>query len=324
MKQLMNMVRGKLTDIIKIYLEWQTLSNYYKRYVKNSFRVKCCNNEKQYEASITRLYHTVEKGLAYLDYRPGFGKDNMEALILLLEQYAEFYSTDKFFYRTALSVIYEYIRKNKEHGHTDKELEKRVAALPGKPNNLGGTITFTPLTREQLDKANFEDISQKRHSIRHFSKRPLDLELIKDALELAQHTPSACNRQGWRAYIVGDKDVLGEILRNQNGNRGFGQEFDKLIVVTGDLRYFNRDRELWQVFIDGGMYAMRILDSLFYKGIATVPLGGALTKEQEKNVRKIMKLNDAEVLIMFIGIGNYPDICQTARSERRPVEYIVV
>ena len=283
-----------------------------------------CTDEKQFEASITRLYHTVEKGLSYLNYRPGFGKENVEALVRSLEQYSKQYSVDKFFYQTALSVLNEYVRKNAEYGVENKELSKRISALPGKKNEAGGAIKFVPLSSEELSKANYKELVETRHSIRHFSDKPVELERVENAVKLAQYTPSACNRQGWKTYIVNDKAVLREVLKNQNGNRGFGQEFDKLLVVVGDLRCFNRDREVFQVYIDGGMYAMRVLDSLYYERIASVPLSASLTKEQEENVRKLLKLDPAEVLIMFIGIGNYPDECQTTRFERKPAEYTVI
>lgn len=289
-----------------------------------SFVDGSCTDEKQFEASITRLYHTVEKGLSYLNYRPGFGKENVEALVRSLEQYSKQYSVDKFFYQTALSVLNEYVRKNAEYGVENKELSKRISALPGKKNEAGGAIKFVPLSSEELSKANYKELVETRHSIRHFSDKPVELERVENAVKLAQYTPSACNRQGWKTYIVNDKAVLREVLKNQNGNRGFGQEFDKLLVVVGDLRCFNRDREVFQVYIDGGMYAMRVLDSLYYERIASVPLSASLTKEQEENVRKLLKLDPAEVLIMFIGIGNYPDECQTTRFERKPAEYTVI
>ena len=298
--------------------------NYYSKYQKFSFQDGACESEKQFEASITRLYHTIEKGLSYLNYRAGFGKENVAALILSLEQYSKRYDVNKFFYQTALSVLNEYIRKNTEYGVEDKELNKRVSALPGKVNEAGGVIRFVPLSEEELENVSYKKFVETRHSIRHFSKQPIEMERVENAIKLAQYTPSACNRQGWKTYIIQDKDVLEKVLKNQNGNRGFGQEFDKLLLVVGDLRCFNRDREVFQVYIDGGMYAMRVLDSLYYEKIASVPLSASLTKEQEENVRTLLKIDPAEVLIMFIGIGNYPDECQTTKSERKPAEYIII
>lgn len=316
--------KNKIKKLLGKTPEKTLYENYYNKYRRFSFVDGSCTNEKQFEASITRLYHTVEKGLSYLNYRPGFGKENVEALVRALEQYSKQYSVDKFFYQTALSGLNEYVRKNAEHGVENKELSKRISALPGKKNEAGGAIKFVPLSSEELSKANYKELVETRHSIRHFSDKPVELERVENAVKLAQYTPSACNRQGWKTYIVNDKAVLREVLKNQNGNRGFGQEFDKLLVVVGDLRCFNRDREVFQVYIDGGMYAMRVLDSLYYERIASVPLSASLTKEQEENVRKLLKLDPAEVLIMFIGIGNYPDECQTTRSERKPAEYTVI
>lgn len=316
--------KNKIKKLLGKTPEKTLYENYYNKYRRFSFVDGSCTDEKQFEASITRLYHTVEKGLSYLNYRPGFGKENVEALVRSLEQYSKQYSVDKFFYQTPLSVLNEYVRKNAEHGVENKELSKRISALPGKKNEAGGAIKFVPLSSEELSKANYKELVETRHSIRHFSDKPVELERVENAVKLAQYTPSACNRQGWKTYIVNDKAVLREVLKNQNGNRGFGQEFDKLLVVVGDLRCFNRDREVFQVYIDGGMYAMRVLDSLYYERIASVPLSASLTKEQEENVRKLLKLDPAEVLIMFIGIGNYPDECQTTRSERKPAEYTVI
>ena len=316
--------KNKIKKLLGKTPEKTLYENYYNKYQRFSFVDGSCTDEKQFEASITRLYHTVEKGLSYLNYRPGFGKENVEALVRSLEQYSKQYSVDKFFYQTALSVLNEYVRKNAEYGVENKELSKRISALPGKKNEAGGAIKFVPLSSEELSKANYKELVETRHSIRHFSDKPVELERVENAVKLAQYTPSACNRQGWKTYIVNDKAVLREVLKNQNGNRGFGQDFDKLLVVVGDLRCFNRDREVFQVYIDGGMYAMRVLDSLYYERIASVPLSASLTKEQEENVRKLLKLDPAEVLIMFIGIGNYPDECQTTRSERKPAEYTVI
>lgn len=96
--------------------EKKAFSIYKKRYFTNSFVNGNCRTEKQYEASITRFYHTIEKGLAYLNYRPGFGHDVMDILISEMEEYSKRYDIEKFFYKTALSTLFAYIKKNKENG----------------------------------------------------------------------------------------------------------------------------------------------------------------------------------------------------------------
>ena len=215
------------------------------------------------------------------------------------------------------------IWERKQNGHEDSELELRVNKLPGKANKSGGTILVSaPVHPENLT---YEQLVTMRHSIRHFSKEPVDGNLLQEAIKLAQYTPSACNRQGWKTRIVADKERIKTILANQNGNRGFGQEFDKLLVVTSDLRAQQKSRELFQAFIDGGMYAESVLNCLYSKGIGSVPLSASLTAEQEKNIRKVVGMDDAEVFILFIGVGNYPKgEFLTTRSERKPIEVEVI
>lgn len=73
------------------------------------------------------------------------------------------------------------------------------------------------------------------------------------------------------------------------------------------------------------MYAESVLNCLYSKGIGSVPLSASLTAEQEKNVRKVIGMDDAEVFILFIGVGNYPEgEFLTTRSERKPIEVEVI
>ena len=299
--------------------------NYLEKYYRYSFKGDYCDCFQQYEATITRLYHTIEKGLSYEDknYRPGFGKDNIDLIITLMESYViHGYSTREFFYQTALSCLQAYIKKNAAFGYRDDAIEGRVQALWGQANNEGGVFWYTPLPEEEVQKLSFKELMEDRHSVRHFSDKPVETEKLIAALSIAQHTPSACNRQGWSARIITDKKNVAQVLNNQNGNSGFGQEIDKLIIVTGDLRYYNRDRETYQVYIDGGMYAANILNALHYYHIGTIPLSAALKPEQEKAIRESLQIHDAEVFILIIGVGNYPSgKILTTKSARHEIRY---
>lgn len=302
--------------------ERDLLNTYFDKYKKYAFATDNCKSFEQYEGYITRFYHIVEKGLAYTDYRPGFGKDNVDMLLDAMEKYSLSNDIGAEFYETALSVLLAYIEKNRKFGVEDTELEERVKKLPGIANNEGGIIKFKPLANTQ--NVDFKTLIEGRHSIRHFSDEGVELQILKDAIQLAQCTPSACNRQGWKTRIIISENIIDEVLSNQNGNRGFGHEIDKLLIVTSDLRYCNRNREVFQAFIDGGMYAMNIINSLAYYGVAHIPLSAALTPEQDKKVRHIVGIDESEVLILIIGVGNYPDECQSTRSKRRSVKPEVI
>ena len=297
---------------------------YMRAYQKYAFSDIQCRNYEQYEAVITRWYHTIEKGLSYSNYRAGFGKENIQKLLTLMEAYAAEYDTEAAFYQTALSCLNEYVSKNQEHGVINYELAERIKMLAGKSNDLGGVITIIKPDKETIRQYSFEELMINRHSIREFTDIPVDIELIKEAIRISQFTPSACNRQGWKTRIIADKDKIQNVLQYQTGSRGFGEQIDKLLLVTCDIRYFNQKKEIFQPFIDGGMYAESLINALYYKGLGCIPLSASLTSKNEKGVRDVLGLGASEVLILFIGVGNYPETCLTPRSERKKDQQIEV
>lgn len=299
--------------------------DYLRRYEKHCFKGVKCSSFEQYEAVITRWYHTIEKGLAYVDFRPGFGKDNIELLIQAMENYVkDGFDEQSFCFQTALSTLEAYIEKNQKYGVDLTELKNRMSGFNCSHLKTGGITQIDIQDLTSVKDLNYKDFVYSRHSLRHFATIPVDIDTIKDALELAQQTPSACNRQGWHSIVIKNKELIAQVLSNQNGNRGFGNEFDALILIVSDIRYFNVDREIFQPYIDGGMYAQSILNALHFYNIASVPLSASLSQEQEENIRRLLQLSDAELPIMFVGIGNYPNECQTTKSERRSAKIQVL
>lgn len=97
-------------------------------------------------------------------------------------------------------------------------------------DHVGAKIVMIDSQKNSLEM-DYEQFVKSRHSIRHFNSTPVKIDDLKEAINLARYTPSACNRQGWRTRIIVDRDIIRGILENQNGNRGFGQEIDKLLVI---------------------------------------------------------------------------------------------
>lgn len=295
---------------------------HYHRFMKYSYIDGKCETKAQFDASITRIYHTIEKGLSYAEFRPGFGVEKVKLLVATLEEYDKRFGCESFPYKTGLSCLREYIDQNRQYGVENLELEQRILALHGEANDKGGTLLVkAPSDRQpsqQPHNMNFACLMEDRHSVRAFGEEPVDLEKLKRAIEIAQFTPSACNRQPWKTRIIANKELLNRILENQNGNSGFGQGIDKLLIITTDLSCFQKERELFQAFVDGGMYAESVLNALHYVEIASIPLSAALTERQEKNLRDAIHMKDSEVLILFIGVGNYTKSCLTTKSTRKP------
>lgn len=299
----------------------EAVNGYMKRYLKYAFHMQETKYEEdeQYKAVILKLIHSIEKGLSVQRYQYGAGKQAVKQLISVLESYSDKYDVTGEEYRTALCACNQYVKKNEKK--TDiKEIREDLQKLPGNANKLAGVRSC--LHSKPGDK--FDEIITERKSVRHFSKKPVELDRIYKAIDLVKYTPSASNRQGWKVRIIKNELIKKEILINQNGNKGFGEEIDKILLVTYDLRYTNIDREWHQAFIDGGMYAMSLLYALQYMDIASIPLSASLSIEQEENARNLLHIEEAEVLIIYIGIGNYAEEYKVPLSNRRTMEIEVI
>lgn len=273
---------------------------------------------EQLEARITKAYHSIEKGLSYNNIRLGFGKKALNELLDLMVLYKKNnYPLDSECYRTALSNLEEYIDLHEQNNFDIANLKNEFIELGGISNKSGGVKQIKKEEVLNSIKGDFQVFSNSRHSIRDFSQEPVEISLIEKALELAQNTPSACNRQAWKARIIAGEKHKEIITNNQNGNAGFGDKVDKYILITTDLQYFAKPRERNQSFIDGGMYAMNLLYGLHYNGLATIPLSASLTDTQESAIRQELDITESENFILIIGVGNYSESCKIPKSTRR-------
>ena len=54
---------------------------------------------------------------------------------------------------------------------------------------------------------NFKDYMLKRHTVRDFSKRNVDFEIIQKAIQIAGSAPSGANHQPWHFVAISNKDI---------------------------------------------------------------------------------------------------------------------
>lgn len=289
------------------------------RYLKFSKTLNF-DDPKKLAGEIIIQYHVIEKGLTMPDVRPGFGKDRIIRLchdcILFIQKYG---LTDQQV-QHAIGVILEYEEfHNSQYIILDIEVSKAISELK---NNVGSRIQKTSqiqISRTEYFKETehcFPSFSSSRASVRHFSDENISLDKIINALEFARNTPSACNRQSWRTYVYTQKDYIIKILNTQGGNRGFGHLANKVIVISGELGVFGYTNERYQVYIDGGMYAMNLLYALHYCQIAACILNCSFDNTKEHEIRKLCKIKDSEVLIAMIACGIAPDNFKLAISPR--------
>lgn len=261
-------------------------------------------------AELSRFTHSIEKGLTISNPRLGFGHEKqkkMMQLIIQLEGSSSSYHRETCM--VALDALKDYLAYHREKKYTDEfccELEAFVkeheVAHEGK---LGGVIAIKKsdcvFNRDEIER-----FFHTRHSIRDFHDTDVDDVTLKKALKLAQYAPSACNRQGVRAYVL-SKEMSGEIAKNLSGIGGFADKVARFIMITGKTSAY-RQEETYQYIVSASIYAGYLSLALHAHGLAgCIVQRQVLWSKDWDQLRMRLEIPEDEQLVMLVAVGNMKD-----------------
>lgn len=259
--------------------------------------------------------------------RPGFGSAAFSELhILVREAILRRWAEDAVGLRMARSAADTYVRYHEKVG---AEIPPTLAYVHEIAN---GATSVTPhsavlhLSRQHIvasARGDFANLVAARHSTRMFSAEPVDQALLEESVAHALRTPSVCNRQGGRVYILRDPEALHEALEIQGGTRGFSEEIRTLLIVTCSLEVFRGGRERNQAWVDGGLFAMTLIYALTYVGLGSCPLNWSSSPRQDRKLRHLLELPEEEIIIMMIAVGHLLPEFTVAASPRRPLSEVL-
>lgn len=277
---------------------------------------------EKYQYSISRKIHTIEKGMSMRHPRIGFGQQKVSSILDELIDYAyRYHNADKDFLIYPINAIYTYVEYTKANGVKIDTIEnkfKQLIVFTGiKPELKKGGVVSVNLS-EQLSHCNtdFESILTSRHSVRYFKNLVPEKPMIDKALQMAQKTPSACNRQGWKTHVFLGEDSV-NLIKWQSGAHGFEEEIKGAILVTANLKAF-MFYEVHQAYVDGGLYAMNLLNALHSLGFGTIPLSAGFDCTKLASLKQF-NIPENEVPIVIIGFGYLEDSFNVAISERKDI-----
>lgn len=279
-------------------------------------------NKSKLRARIIMNAHVIEKGLSFKDVKLGFGKEKITILLKDLTYYYEKCRDNELAF-FCLSIIGSYLTFNKERGVVDDDLWKSYLTIKKSIGDYGEKYDYLSggsmaTTRENIQsKSNmpYLDFVKSRHTIRNFTGENIDVNLINQALKIAEYTPSACNRQPWNNHVFLSKEKLIKILDFQTGARQFKHEISCAILVTSSYSSFF-GFECHQPYVNGGMYAMNLIFALHSLGLGTVPLNMGLPINKLKILKDLCDIKKEETPILLIGVGIISEKLNVAKSKR--------
>ncbi|MFI3685942.1 nitroreductase family protein [Vagococcus fluvialis] len=332
-----NKIKQNIPNFLLIY--YRKVSNYYrlKKLVTNDRKLFFKNaslysedgyNERQLKYRLIYAVHGIEKGLSHENLRLGFGKEQLVYIKTLLDEYVRMGITKNCsVYLDTISVLSEYVNVHKEKDYDLSYFNEVYFEFLDEIININSLRTgvLKKIETKDNNKKNFAELSKERFSVRDFSKKEVTNDVIRNVVDIALKTPSACNRQMWTVKAIKDENKIERVLSFQRGFSGYDTP-PILFLVTVSLESFQFPRERNQAFVDGGLFSMSLLYSLEYHNLAACALNSELTLEDEKEIREILDIPKSEVMIMFIASGYFKKeyfVCKSPRLDADEVLMII-
>lgn len=298
----------------KVFALYRYHMNRYERHV-----IKRVDNPQSLEARIIMAYHVIEKGLTMPNRHLRFGQQAMLELITLIKEYAAKYGKLTQQVQHAIGVVKAYDELHKmANAKLDARLLECIQDILEQYPSVAAVSQHHQTSDEfykDKDSA-FPLFAKARHTLRFYSGKVSREDIVR-AIDLAKTAPSACNRQYVHVYCVEGRDAVQSVLSLQNGNRGFGQYAEQLLVITGNLHSVCWLEECNDVYTNCGMFAMNLCYSLFYYKVSNCVLNWSTTAENDARLHEILDIPDNEVIALLVLCGQTPQLVDVADSPRR-------
>ena len=277
---------------------------------------------------LTLLYHIVEKGLTMPEPRPGFGKQVVIDLCRVVLRYERMnLPFNELEFAQSVTVLKEYAAFHHEIGFAlEKEVAESLAKIVTRFDDIHGTNQVQTTEKAYFEALNapFDAFCMSRFSVRSYTNKEIPMNVLYNCVDLAQKSPSFCNRQPTRIHIVKSPQIKEAILAIQNGNRGFGHLAETLIVLTSVISVTKDIHERNENHLNGGMFAMTLLNALHFNKIAACSLNWSVDNEKDMKMRQILNVPENEVVLLVISCGYPPESFKIASSPRKKAAEITI
>lgn len=271
--------------------------------------------------------HMLEKGFSLSKPRPYFGADVIAYLVRETSLAIKTEGFSQYTIDNSIDVLRHYLDHHQsltppstKEAQTIQQIKNLIDSVPESPRNEANRASIVGMNVRFLaqETAAFDKMIETRHSVRRFSSLEIPTDTLESAIKVAQRSPSACNLQPTRVYVVRNKSKISALLEIQSGARGFAQEVNTLLIVAYEIGLQIGPRSRNQGFTDTGIFAGILMLALHSRNIGSCPLNWAQEIHRDLKFREIIDMPKSQNIVMLIACGYIPEECEVAASKRRP------
>jgi nitroreductase len=164
----------------------------------------------------------------------------------------------------------------------------------------------------------FYEAIKVRKSVRKYSNKKIEKDILDRILNATRMAPSGCNAQPWKFIVVTDSELKRKLVFASRGQK-FIADADLVIVACGNPELaFPRQGGYMNAFpIDVAIAVEHLCLAAAVEGLGTCWIGAF----DEKEVKKVMEIPDPWRVVALTPLG-YPAETPLDRG-RKPVSEIV-
>ena len=172
----------------------------------------------------------------------------------------------------------------------------------------------------------FNEVLEKRRSVRKFKATEIPDEKIREILQLAQLAPSAGNVQAYKIKIIKNDEDRKKLPETTFSSQGSKQEWiagaPAVLIICADMdesekRFGERGRNLYAIQ-DATIFTSYVQLAITSLGLAS----GWLGNFNEENLRILLNLPENLKIVAVIPFG-YPD-GELGKRERKKLDDILL
>ena len=251
-----------------------------------------------------RCIHRLEKGLSFPNTRQVFAEDFIGETVDLLIQGKNDNAFDDGSIEWGISVLNLYFTKVNHTPVIVEAFNRFKQSVEVIEHDIQIPFKESKRVINDISYDALMNLAKRRRSVRHYNKKRVEYEIIEKAYEIAKYSPSACNRQSFQFLFFNEPEIVTKLSSVPGGVAGY--ELPSLIVVLGNYSGYFNARDINAPIIDASLTIMSLLYALETLGLSSVCINWPNLPDREKKIRELIKIEEHEFVVMFIGIG-YPD-----------------
>ena len=108
---------------------------------------------------------------------------------------------------------------------------------------------------EKYYDIDYKKFIKSRHSTRNYKHKKLKIEDIKEAIDMAKYSASACNRQFIKVHYYPEGKMRQNVIDYSIGKGGLYMEGVNTFIITFDVNGLTHAGERNQGYLNAGLFA---------------------------------------------------------------------